>query len=535
MKNIKPYVNHKAYIIIKTNKKQFQMSTREGTIFSDIFDSYKTAVLHSIVTTFGLDFLVHDHFGGDVDTIRNVRPEDGRSAIYHKEANRMAYENRGAYDSAAYHNHDVYKDMIRDVRNKGFFDDAYSPGNRIAYGKQSALKGNPTIKANLDHMLSAKSIHDDPGRILAGKNGPDLANRESNLYFTNERLNKSLSDTDKLEYIQKRRESGNPLSPEEEAALISNHKYSKNEYERELNEYYRSSAFVTDTLLAAGKVGVQMGIRQVLGFIFMEIWFACEKEIKNLPPKTSFKDSFAAIRRGISIGIQNVQVNYKALLDQFAQGFIAGILASIATTLINIFVTTKVLQVRIIRHLFMSGVQTGNILLFNPRNELLGDQMKRASVAMITGASGVVGILIGSLFEKMVMPISPTLKRMVCTFISALVTALIACTILVFVDRSKLISAIIAKLNEYGSLAADLNRQIQEFDRIALEISQLDIEGFEDKINSFEEVSNSLINADEDTLNKILLEYFEREGISLPWEGDFDEFMSNKSNHLKFD
>ena len=511
------------------------MSTREGTIFSDIFDSYKTAVLHSIVTTFGLDFLVHDHFGGDVDTIHNVRPEEGRSAIYHKEANRMAYENREAYDKVAYHNHDVYKNMIRDVRNKGFFNDSYSPGHRIAYGKQSALKGDPTSRANLDHMLSAKSIHDDPGRILAGKNGPDLANRESNLYFTNERLNKSLSDTDKLEYIQKRRESGNPLSPEEEAAIRSNYNYSKNQYERELREYYLSSTFIKDTLFAAGKVGIQMGIRQVLGFIFMEIWFACEKEIKNLPPKTNFKDSFAAVRRGISIGIQNVQVNYKALLDQFAQGFIAGILASIATTLINTFLTTKVVQVRIIRHLFMSGIQTSNILLFNPRNELLGDQMKRAAVSMITGASGVVGILVGSLFERMVLPVSPSLKRIVCTFISALTTALIACTILIFVDRSKLIATIIAKLNDYGSLAADLNRQIQEFDRISLEISQLDIENFENKINSFDEISNSLVNADEDSLNALLLDYFKREGIPLPWEGDFDEFMSNKSNHLKFD
>ncbi len=46
-------------------------------------------------------------------------------------------------------------------------------------------------KKNLDHIISAKEIHDDPGRILAERDGAELANDASNLAFTHESLNKS--------------------------------------------------------------------------------------------------------------------------------------------------------------------------------------------------------------------------------------------------------------------------------------------------------------------------------------------------------
>jgi hypothetical protein len=46
-------------------------------------------------------------------------------------------------------------------------------------------------KKNLDHIIAAHEIHNDPGRILAECDGADLANDSSNLTFTNESLNKA--------------------------------------------------------------------------------------------------------------------------------------------------------------------------------------------------------------------------------------------------------------------------------------------------------------------------------------------------------
>lgn len=45
----------------------------EQTFFQNIWNEYERVVLQSLVTSFGLDFLVHDQFGGDVDTIQNIR------------------------------------------------------------------------------------------------------------------------------------------------------------------------------------------------------------------------------------------------------------------------------------------------------------------------------------------------------------------------------------------------------------------------------------------------------------------------------
>ena len=39
----------------------------------------------------------------------------------------------------------------------------------------------------------------------------------------------------------------------------------------------------------------------------------------------------------------------------------------------------------------------------------------------------------------------------------------------------------------------------------------------------------------EEELNAILVNTFEELGIKKPWEGDFDEFMSDKSNYLVFE
>ena len=38
-----------------------------------LLQQYKRVIVESLITSFGLDFLVQDQYGGDVDTIHNVR------------------------------------------------------------------------------------------------------------------------------------------------------------------------------------------------------------------------------------------------------------------------------------------------------------------------------------------------------------------------------------------------------------------------------------------------------------------------------
>lgn len=43
----------------------------ERNAYSSIFQQYEKVIIDSLITSFGLDFLIQDQHGGDVDTIYN--------------------------------------------------------------------------------------------------------------------------------------------------------------------------------------------------------------------------------------------------------------------------------------------------------------------------------------------------------------------------------------------------------------------------------------------------------------------------------
>ena len=173
-------------------------------VMSDLFSQYERVIVESIITSFGLDFIVKDRHGGDVDTIHNVRKIGKDPQMTYKNGkNEAAYQNRGAYDTAQYHGDSRFTntkaEAKRNFREKGeWITDAYTGGSVAPVNK-----GLPSEKqAQLDHTISAKEIHDDPGRVLAGLSGTDLANNPDNLNFTNAALNNNMKDKSIPEYIE---------------------------------------------------------------------------------------------------------------------------------------------------------------------------------------------------------------------------------------------------------------------------------------------------------------------------------------------
>ena len=70
----------------------------EENVFFSIWNEYERVIIKSLITSFGLDFLVKDQHGGDVDTIQNVRQVGKDSEMYYKnQNNQMDYEKRGTY------------------------------------------------------------------------------------------------------------------------------------------------------------------------------------------------------------------------------------------------------------------------------------------------------------------------------------------------------------------------------------------------------------------------------------------------------
>ena len=295
----------------------------EDKVIDSLMAQYERVVIQSLITSFGLDAFIQDRLGGDVDTIHNVRQGEAGGG-YKNPQNAKDYENRGEYDSAKYHGAPGYRaenKMYSEQRKSGTLTDAYT-GKSIA----------PNERYDLDHVIAAKRIHDDPGRILAELKGEDLANDPGNLKPTTSRTNRSKKADDMSTFHSRR---GDEYTEEEKQRMLEVEQTSWNSYDAKVNRaYYTSPKFWKDTGIAAVSSSVQMGLRQVCGLIMTEVWFAV-KELLDLG--YSFKENMEAIARGIKLGFERAKKKFKALLVKLGEGAVSGILSSLMTTLCNIF------------------------------------------------------------------------------------------------------------------------------------------------------------------------------------------------------
>ncbi len=522
----------------------------ENNVFQSIWNEYEKVVLHSLVTSFGLDFLVHDQYGGDVDTIHNVRKIDKDPDMrYKNKRNAVAYEKNGEYDTREYHADESFAHIKRDARREfdsfgTTIEDAYVEGN-ILYPRN-----NPTIprvhQAQLDHVISAKSIHADRGRILSGLDGKKLANNPSNLRFTNADLNLNKSDMTPDEYFHWAEESpgkvnqggrkGEPLDESVKTKMSREYDCSKSEYDLDIAlTYYASPEFITDMSAAVGLRGAEMGLRQALGFVFVQLWISTEHRIKSISEDCNLEDLLHAVEKGIQDGFENVRTQYKAIFSKIEDGFTAGALASLTTTISNIFFTTAKNLVRYTRQIYASVVQAGKVLLFNPDNYLLGERIKMTSVILATGASVLVGTMVGEAISLTPIGAVPEIGRIVTTFCSSLVSGLLSCSLLVFLDRSKFINSVISSLNEIPSDANNYREIADALEVLAAKIGKLDIEQFKTDVEGITSAVDALMDCDDQkALNTVLLDYYTQMELKLPWTGDFDSFMSDRDNRLQF-
>lgn len=525
-------------------------------IMDSLFQQYKHVIIESLITSFGLDFLVKDQHGGDVDTIHNVRKigegsKDDPHMTYKNVANETAYQNRGAYDRSEYHEKNSTYKSIRSQAKSAFneqgewIDDAYT-GNKLGINK--ALSDEK--RAELDHVISAKSIHDDKGRCLAGISGSDLANNPDNLRFTNMKLNNNMKDKDIPEYIkwcEKNPEKvnwngvkGEPLPDDVKNNLMKEYTRAKKSSDAKINQaYYISSRFLNDTVKAAGTVGIQMGIRQATGLIFTEVWFSVEEEFHNISMPFQLDQFLNAIGNGVKKGFLNAKNKYKDLFSRFEEGALSGILSSLTTTLCNIFFTTAKNAVRLIRQSYASLVQAAKILFLNPDNLPFGERMRATSKIIATGASVVVGTIVSDVIGKTGIETIPVVGNIIPTFCGTFVTGILTCSLLYYLDRSENMNRLVSGLNTIPSVSTKVGFYKQQailFENYAAELMQIDLEKFKKETSMYSALVYELeTSTDENTLNQVLKNAVKTIGIKIPWGDDFNSFMNNKSKVLIFE
>ena len=484
----------------------------EKNVRDSLFEQYEHVIMQTIITTFGFDFIVHDQDGGDVDTINNVR----QGVPYKNKENEENYKSRGEYNSKEYHEHASYIATNRAnkyAKEAGNLKDAYT-------GKLFSRFD----KADLDHIISAKEIHDDPVRVLSGLNGADLANDRTNLAATNPHTNRSKRADSMTDFLEKHGEEY--TANQRRRMLLADH-YARKVYYANINRaYYTSSAFFRDATIAAHTRGVEMGIRALCGFVFYEIWLAVKKEIQKTGRKSGEEICkytgrlLKSIARGIKHGIKNVREKYADLLNTYFDAKVDGFLSSLVIAISNIFVRTSKKTVRLIRQSWASLIGATNIILFNPDCLPFGERLRAAAKIIATGASIVVGTMMGDLIaENIVFPL-PILRDIIQTFCGAFFAGIMSCTLLYVLDSSSVVNKLVDALNQIPTTediviyAQTKARLLEEY---GAKVMDIDLDTFRkessfynDAVACFEQTN------DQQELHERLEELFLRKGLPIP-------------------
>lgn len=458
-------------------------SSEDGSVFTSLFDEYERVVFRSIITSFGLDRFITDQHGGDVDTIHNVRNIGSDNQMtYKSEINAAQYENRGEYshknvEGTNYQKitHEARKKFDEDPRNNTV-QDAYED-KPLGFFRRS--KERPTDKnANLDHVLAAKTIHDDRGRVLAGMSTADLADAEDNLRWTNEHLNKSMGATEIPEYI-----ASHPELPEHvKTRMMDEYNQAKASYERKISKAYyfdlnnpQCKAFYWNTTKAALQRGVEMGLRQAIGLIISELWFSIKDEWKTC--EANIKGAFGAINEGVRKWAVSVKENYKEIIEKLGEGMISGLLSSLTTTLSNVFITTGKNLIRIIRQAWASVVEAISVLFFDSKEKYFCDRMTKAAKVLATGASIIVGTAVQQMLHDQLIKTGTDGKmvEIISTFAGSLCTGLLTVSLLFYIDNDPFARF----LNGFSRMNLEiLKKQEKMFKDFCASLEGIDIERF---------------------------------------------------------
>ncbi|OHD96451.1 MAG: lactate permease [Sulfurimonas sp. RIFCSPHIGHO2_12_FULL_36_9] len=426
--------------------------------FDKLINDCKKDVINSIVTPFGLGKVVAacDKVGGNVNTVHNVR-----SGIYTTDEERENYEKRDDYISKEYHD------------NNSNYSDARNT-NSILKGEGKLVDGytgkvfDENIKDQVEHIIAAKEIHDDAGRLLADLDGSELANAYTNLTATSQSVNGSKQDSTAINFLKrvdinkekiKNLEDKETLTPEEEKGLTRLKRVTKvdekkvkeldtearNTYNKKINKkYYTSGKFAKNTAKTSATEGAKMGMQQAIGLVMTEFFTALFDEILDIYKNgfsSGFDDEkfFSVLKERLHNIAEKLIVKWKEVAIAFKDGFISGFISNLVTTVINMFVTTGKRLVRIIREGMFSLFRAIKLLLFPPENMTTEDAMHEAKKLIATGLIVSLGVMIEesvAAFIKTIpimMPFSDTLSAI---FVGAITGLAITMTVY-HIDKNK--------------------------------------------------------------------------------------------------
>lgn len=149
---------------------------------------------------------------------------------------------------------------------------------------------------------------------------------------------------------------------------------------------------------------------------------------------------------------------------------------------------------------------------------MLGDCIKTATVIMATGASVLVGTIVGDMISRTPIGMAPGIGQICTVFCSSMISGLISCTLLVFLDRSRLMNSIIDCLNVIPTEIGNFAVIADAMEELATKIEKIDIKKFREDTEKYREAALQISQCeDEDQLNRLLSSAYLKLGIKIPW------------------
>ncbi len=384
---------------------------------ANLFQQCADNALNAVVGHFGLAAAVLDSKdGGNVNTTHNVR-----QGIYASDKERQRYEQRGDYDSKAYHSDENYIAINKqqgNLKEQGKLTD-YMTGQQLA----------PNAKTDLDHKVAAKTIHDDRARVLAEVDGTKIANTESNLAMTDSSLNRMKKDKTAQEFIQRRDERLEAIaknqqkrgylteSEQKELAklekqkqindeqFIAEYEGSQRDIDRAVDKaYYTSSKPYKEAVLTGAKDAGKMALHSVIGIVLHDLIKGMMIEIKVLVKEfgnESFKEIFTRFKNRLQKIWEDLKVKWKDIIAGSLESAILSFFSNIIVFVINTIFTTLKKIVQIIRAGFNSLYKAVKILVKPPKDMPKEDVMREAAKVLVSGLIAATTMLGAAALGKM--------------------------------------------------------------------------------------------------------------------------------------
>lgn len=425
---------------VKAFVKDFQKEFDEERFDKLVLDC-RNEVIRSIVTPFGLGNVVaaYDKTGGNVTTVHNANQK-----IY---ANTEDEYNRNDYTNTKNSNDKQFAGQSKKSVGSNFTKSQMDSNGNVT----DAYTGN-TQKADTtspDHIESLSQHHKNGAFMQDKTKKADFATDEDNLALTDRSINQSMRDFEKHEWAEKETEKGIKNKDKfdiDEKKLDKEVKKGKKTSENHLpTDMEKTKYYAKKSAITGMNEGAKMGMQQALGLVITEFFTALFDEISDIYKNGfsyGFEDDrfFIVLKDRLKKIATRISARWEDAAIAFKDGFISGFISNLATTVINMFVTTGKRVVRIIREGIFSLFRAVKMLINPPENMTYEEAMHEASKLLATGVLISLGLLLEEYVDKLIIEPTPILKPyadVITTILIGTLTGLAVTMTVYYLDKKR--------------------------------------------------------------------------------------------------